>query len=68
MAYPCFSAVETRIIAEPFRRRRRAVVTAIGHAAASVSNASGSQPCWRRAQRHRLPRTRGCGAGLEPPL
>ncbi|MDW9234031.1 hypothetical protein C7S15_7839 [Burkholderia cepacia] len=44
MAYPCFSAVETRFIAEPFQRRRRAVVTAIGHAAPSASNASGSHP------------------------
>ncbi|RQT47633.1 hypothetical protein DF046_27045 [Burkholderia cepacia] len=33
VAYPCFGAVDTRFIAEPFRRRRRAVVTAIGHAA-----------------------------------
>lgn len=44
VAYPCFGAVDTRFIAEPFRRRRRAVVTANGHAAASVSNASGSHP------------------------
>ncbi|MDN7615407.1 hypothetical protein [Burkholderia cepacia] len=68
VAYPCFGAVDTRFIVEPFRRRRRAVVTAIGHAAASVSNASGSHRAGAGRNDVDYSRTRECGAGLEPPL